>query len=675
MNVWVRHGNKPPWPAYVRLLGPGRDECEVQFFGLDEIRKIKLGNVVALLTKESVETSLGKSRRSDSTYKNAFASAMVWVRDNIDLLVAQNDNLTQDLEVNEDIVSGLGHCIDNDGCRSNSQEGISINEMVNMLLRTPVVKRIPRASRHKAAVTLTNVIRSVIDEPNAEAPWKDLLQFAGICLSRPKRGGKKAKKLATIVNNQITDFMSISCNNNKNMKQNGERNESSIRKLVAAKIADADIRGAIRIISSKTTILEINPETLQMLQEKHPDIHPERQLPPAPENGDADYVTPTVTLEDVRLAIQSFRNGSGAGHDLLLPQHLKDMISITQGEAADNLLEAITDFLNVVILSGKLPEWMCPVFYGAKLIALSNSEGEGLRPIAIGMTLRRLAGKIVMSKLRSDCKQLLSSQQLGVGVIRGAEIAVHTLRRYVRSNDDIDKIVLKLDFKNAFNSIRRDKVLDKIKEHIPGLYPMIWQSYAGISNLYVGDGDIIGSQEDVQQGDPLGPLLFCLGLTDLVSGCQSELSNWYQDDGILAGDVDEVLGDLERLEIAAKELGLKLNPAKCELYFTNKNNNSLYQATLQRFQKLLPEVKIVGDDELILLGAPVLETSIEMVLRKKLQDLQLMIERLGLLDVHDAWFLLKHCLAIPRLMYTLRCSPCYEQREVLEEYDHQLKLG
>ena len=200
-----------------------------------------------------------------------------------------------------------------------------------------------------------------------------------------------------------------------------------------------------------------------MLQEKHPDIHPERQLPPAPENGDADYVTPTVTLEDVRLAIQSFRNGSGAGHDLLLPQHLKDMISITQGEAADSLLEAITDFLNVVILSGKMPEWMCPVFYGAKLIALSNSEGEGLRPIAIGMTLRRLAGKIVMSKLRSDCKQLLSSQQLGVGVIRGAEIAVHTLRRYVRSNDDIDKIVLKLDFKNAFNSIRRDTVLDKIK--------------------------------------------------------------------------------------------------------------------------------------------------------------------------------------------------------------------
>ena len=90
--------------------------------------------------------------------------------------------------------------------------------------------------------------------------------------------------------------------------------------------------------------------------------------------------------------------------------------------------------------------------------------------------------------------------------------------------------------------MRRDKILDKVKEHIPGLYPMIWQSYAGSSNLYMGDGNIIGSREGVQQGDPIGPLLFCLGLTDLVAGSQSELSNWYQDDGTLAGNIDEVLG-------------------------------------------------------------------------------------------------------------------------------------
>ena len=181
------------------------------------------------------------------------------------------------------------------------------------------------------------------------------------------------------------------------------------------------------------------------------------------------------------MAIKSFRNGSGGGPDRLLPQHLKDMTSIPQGEAADNLIEAITDFLNVVVVSGRLPEWMCPVFYGAKLIALSKSEGDGLRPIAIGLTLRRLAGKIVMNKLRPDCKQLLSSRQLGVGVTRGAEIAVHSLRRYIRRNDNMDKVILKLDFRNAFNSMRRDKILNEVRERVPGLYPMIWQSYAKLA--------------------------------------------------------------------------------------------------------------------------------------------------------------------------------------------------
>ena len=62
-----------------------------------------------------------------------------------------------------------------------------------------------------------------------------------------------------------------------------------------------------------------------------------------------------------------------------------------------------------------------------------------------------------MSKMRPDCKQL------GVGVTRGAEMAVHPLRRYVRSNDNMDKVILKLDFRNAFNSMRRDKILDKVK--------------------------------------------------------------------------------------------------------------------------------------------------------------------------------------------------------------------
>ena len=84
---------------------------------------------------------------------------------------------------------------------------------------------------------------------------------------------------------------------------------------------------------------------------------------------------------------------------------------------------------------------------------------------------------------------------MGVGTPRGTEVVVHAIRRYIEENLDTDKVVLKLDFKNAFNSMRRDKILAKVREHIPWLYPMIWQSYVNASNLYFGDEYIIESEE------------------------------------------------------------------------------------------------------------------------------------------------------------------------------------
>ena len=73
---------------------------------------------------------------------------------------------------------------------------------------------------------------------------------------------------------------------------------------------------------------------------------------------------------------------------------------------------------------------------------------------------------------------------------------------------------------------------------------MIWQSYANTSNLYFSDECVVKSEEGVQQEDPLGPLLFSLGLLDLVRSCQSKLSTWYRDDGSLVGSPDMVLADL-----------------------------------------------------------------------------------------------------------------------------------
>ena len=64
-----------------------------------------------------------------------------------------------------------------------------------------------------------------------------------------------------------------------------------------------------------------------------------------------------------------------------------------------------------------------------------------------------------------------------------------------------------------------------------GQYPILWHTLGSIT-----------SESGVQQGDPLGPLLFCLVLHQVVcaidtdSECTSLLFHrWYIDDGVVAG--------------------------------------------------------------------------------------------------------------------------------------------
>ena len=76
--------------------------------------------------------------------------------------------------------------------------------------------------------------------------------------------------------------------------------------------------------------------------------------------------------------------------------------------------------------------------------------------------------------------------------------------------------MLKLDFKNAFNSLRRDKMLQSVIKFAPAFFCFVQSAYEKPSCLFCGD-HILQSAEGEQQGDPMGSLLFCISIHDLVS--------------------------------------------------------------------------------------------------------------------------------------------------------------
>ena len=81
-------------------------------------------------------------------------------------------------------------------------------------------------------------------------------------------------------------------------------------------------------------------------------------------------------------------------------------------------------------------------------------------------------------------------------------------------------VIVKLDFSNAFNCIRRDLILDAVAAKTPGLYRLVHSAYSCEPVLAFGDHQILSS-ERAQQADPLGSLQFCEAIHPLLCGLQS----------------------------------------------------------------------------------------------------------------------------------------------------------
>ena len=437
------------------------------------------------------------------------------------------------------------------------------------------------------------------------------------------------------------------------MQRNLDRHRS-LAARISSKLEEGNFRGAVRLASSEESFCSPDEESLRLLREKHPLPHPDTCLPPFQQSDGPILLDP----EEITKAVFAFPSGSACGPDGIYPQILKDLVSPSLGEVAVTFTASLTRFVNLVLL-GDVPMEARQFFFGANLIGL-HKKGGGVRPIAIGCALRRLVSKCACAAVREELGSLLSPIQLGFGVPRGIEAAVHAAREYLSSLES-GSLMFKLDFRNAFNTVRRDKMLQAVLEKVPSVFPLAHCAYSTHSYLYYGHkGVIIMSAEGVQQGDPLGPMLFCLAIHDLVSSISSEFVVFYLDDGTLGGPADCVLSDLVTIEERAKELGLKFNQTKSEVIC---KDDATRDSTLTSY----PLIKVTDPSEAILLGSPIgSKSSIDESISSKIAALKVLGERITLLLAHDALCLLRSAFTLPKLLFLLRAAPCYQSQKVAD---------
>ena len=421
---------------------------------------------------------------------------------------------------------------------------------------------------------------------------------------------------------------------------------------------------ACRVLQS-SGIAPNNETTWHLLKSKHPSC----PTPVAPASDSAP-----LTLEpdfNILSVLRSFPKDTAAGPSGLRVQHLLDVASVP---LPTSICSSLRQLVNI-LAAGKVPTSVSKFLAGGCLIALNkNKEGcpPDIRPIAVGETIRRLTGKCMCALVKDKATEFFQPLQLGVACRAGAEKVAHALRGCIEEHwMDEDFVVLKVDMRNAFNIVSRQAVLDECATFFPELLPWVSWCYGTHPLLWHPLGQI-SSESGVQQGDPLGPLLFALVLQKLVSSLDADeecaeilLQAWYLDDGALAGTRSAVLRALHVIEELGPALGLHVNLAKCEM-FSRQGNTSFP-----------PEVRCSLLPNLDILGAPIgdyLHCS-KFIAGRCAESRKLLsgLVDVAAVDLQVAVSLLRMCGSFCRMVHIARVTPPSLATDALRSFDEEVK--
>ena len=535
------------------------------------------------------------------------------------------------------------------------------------------VNHIPKKCRNAFSRAFCGVVNDVTGNSTLEA-YTNLHAIAKCVLAAPQRGGRQhGEHFVKVVNARLTAWnngdRSLPKDNPRPRGRRRQRDpspESEIDKrnrLVIKAAQDGQYGKAAKILSSNGLASPSQADVLAKMRLLHP-------TSPIPIIPDEECPAPTsVTEDEVLSAIRSFPEGTAAGPSGFRASFLKQVVSCPNRQQGAQTLTAITNFVNSVA-AGKLSRDVAPFFCGARLHALKKKDLNSIRPIAVGEVLRRLVAKCLAFKLSPQAATFLEPHQLGVKTRGGCEAIIHATQAILSDSalPPNSKWVLQVDFSNAFNTMDRGHILSEVRRHLPGLSAFAEWCYGEHSVLLFGD-NIIQSASGCQQGDPLGCILFAIGLHPLVCRIQAEvpdllLHSWYLDDGQAIGKLMDIKRVFELIMEMSSLLGLSINMNKS--YYWRCPEIRTYNLPAS----FLP-IAENKDDGLVVLGAPVGSDAFSRnQISIKVHEIENLLVKLGSLDDSQIEFcLLRSCFGINKFGFILRtCNPLVNA-DVFAEFD------
>ncbi|KAL0205824.1 hypothetical protein P9112_001131 [Eukaryota sp. TZLM1-RC] len=245
----------------------------------------------------------------------------------------------------------------------------------------------------------------------------------------------------------------------------------------------------------------------------------------------------------------------------------------------------------------------------------------------------------------------LNPHQFGIKTIDGASVAAIASDTFFNAEEN--NFIFNLDFKNAFNSVKREAIFEVIKSDFPELSSFFYHFYGKESDL-IFNSFALKSSSGVKQGDPLGPLLFCLAIHKTLNIIKQKYPSIkivaYMDDLSLIGSFD--LLELVAQEIADsyENIGLHLNASKCLLIGFSAQDLVINDSIVPFTNYSSDAFKFLG---CWLGNVPQIQNELQVILEK----MKIELDSISSLDIekHIKFFMLKICYT-GRITHILRSS-------------------
>ena len=297
----------------------------------------------------------------------------------------------------------------------------------------------------------------------------------------------------------------------------------------ATLIKEGKLKAAIRLLHDNKvgSPLTPNDEVIESLLSKHPPRQPPSTEAIIESSGSIDPVHPILFEQiDGKLILDSALKSDGAAGPSGVDAAGWKRLCSSFGQCSVDLCNAIAIVTKRICTSYVDPHGISALV-ACRLIALDKCPG--VRPIAIGETVRRIIGRAILSIIKASIMEAAGPKQLCAGQEAGCEAAIHAMRD-IFENKNSDAVLL-VDASNAFNSLNRENALRNIQKLCPSLATVLINTYREDVPLYINDKTIF-SQEGTTQGDPLAMAMYAIAMIPLINKLQDPNVKqiWFADD-------------------------------------------------------------------------------------------------------------------------------------------------